>query len=52
MPTCPKSMENTQVLGIVSTDQKTATVHTPGLTTRSVEGQAVGGKPKYVFVFK
>lgn len=42
MPTCPKSMENTQVLEIVSVDLKTVTVHTPGLTTRSVEGQAVG----------
>lgn len=37
-------MENTQVLEIVSVDLRTVTVHTPGLTTRSVEGQAVGGK--------
>lgn len=45
-------MENTQVLGIVSTDLRTVTAHTPGLTTRREEGQAVGGKLKYAFVFK
>lgn len=35
-------MENTQVLAIVSTDLRTVTAHTPGLTMRKEEGQAVG----------
>lgn len=37
-------MENTQILEITSIDLKTATIRTPELIMRNVEGQAVGGK--------
>lgn len=52
MPMSPKSTGSTQVLGIVSTELRTVYVRTPGLTTRSVGGPAVGGKLKYGFVCK
>lgn len=54
MPTCPKlSMENTQILEIMSIDLKMVTIHTPELIMRSVEGQAVEGKlMKIIYAFK
>lgn len=54
MPTSPKlSMENTQILEIMSIDLKMVTIHTPELIMRSVEGQAVEGKlMKIIFAFK